>query len=389
MTQLRVLTLVILAIAAVLRSEIFFYLLYVLVGLQVAAWGWARTAARSLHCTRELPAAAFPGERVEVTLVVRNNGLLPIPWVALHESLPPALRTPPSVQQVVALGAREERRFTYTLEGRRRGLYTVGPLTIRTGDALGLYERAIEGGARGYLVLYPRVVALPELGLPAGLPYGEHPAPGSLFTDPARPIGVRPYQPGDGVRRVDWKNSARTGALQVRRQEPAIARETLVALAFSRAEYPGRYVFDELERAVVAAASIAADLVARRQPVGLCTSGADPLTGGPAATIRPGDGRAHLVGILRLLGRLEAPFSGELATVLERAAAHLGWGSTVVLVCAGGGPALVERLIPLRRRGLHLALVLVEGSAADIALASRHGIACYLVDRAGAPVEAW
>lgn len=387
MTQLRLLTLAILAIAAALRSEIFFYLLYVLVGLQVVGWGWARAASRALSCTRQLPAAAFPGEPVEVTLVVRNEGLLPIPWVALHESLPPALRTPPSVQRVVALGAREERRIAYTLEGRRRGLYSVGPLTMRTGDALGLHERALEAGAAGHLVLYPRIVPLPELGLPAGLPFGVRPVAGSLFSDPARPMGVRPYQPGDGVRRVDWKSTARTGALQVRRHEPAIARETLVALAFSRAEYPGRYVFDDLERAVVAAASIAADMVGRGQPVGLCSSGVDPLGPGPAATIRPGDGRAHLIAILRMLGRLEAPPAGEVLATLERAAAELGWGSTVVLVCAAGGPALVERLLPLRRRGLSLALVLVEGSADDVALAQRHHIACYLVDRAGAPVE--
>ncbi|HMQ29857.1 MAG TPA: DUF58 domain-containing protein [Chloroflexaceae bacterium] len=388
MANLRLLTLLILAVAAALRSEIFFYLLYVLVGLQLASWAWVRLASRSLRWSRRLPAAAFPGEPVEVTLLVRNEGLLPIPWLALHESLPPALRTPPSVRHVLALGAREERAFAYTLQSRRRGLYEVGPLLLRTGDALGLHERPLAGGATDQLVVYPQVLPLAELGLPAALPFGARPAPGSLFTDPARPLGVRPYQPGDGVRRVDWKSTARAGALQVRRHEPAIARETLVALAFSRAEYPGRFLFDELERAVVAAASIAADLAGRGQPVGLCTTGHDPLGPGPAATVMPAAGRPHLMLILRLLGRLEAPPAGDIAAALDRAAAGVGWGSTVVLVAAGGGPALVERLLPLRRRGLHLALVLVEGTADDIALAHRHHIACYLVDRAGTPTPA-
>lgn len=388
MANLRLLTLLILVLAAALRSEIFFYLLYVLVGLQLAAWAWVRVAARSLRWSRRLPAAAFPGEPVEVTLVLRNESLLPIPWLDLHESLPPALRMPPSVRQVLALGAREERSFAYTLQSRRRGLYRIGPLLLRTGDALGLFERPLAAGAIDHLVVYPQVLPLPELGLPAALPFGARPSAGSLFTDPARPIGVRSYQPGDGVRRIDWKSSARAGALQVRRHEPAIARETLIALAFSRAEYPGRFLFDELERAVVAAASLAADLVARGQPVGLCTSGHDPLAPGPAATIAPGGGRAHLIEVLRLLGRLEAPPAGEIATTLDRAAAGLGWGCTVVLVAAGGGAALLERLLPLRRRGLHVALVLVEGSADDVALARRHHIACYLVSRSGAPEAA-
>jgi uncharacterized protein (DUF58 family) len=388
MANLRLLTLLILALAALLRGEIFFYLLYVLVGLQVAAWAWVRQSARALRWSRQLPAAAFPGESVEVTIVVRNTGLVPIPWLALHESLPPALRTPPSVRRVLALGAYEQREIAYTLQGRRRGLYSIGPLTMRTGDVLGLYERPLAGGATDSLVVYPQVLPLPELGLPAALPFGARPAPGSLFTDPARPIGVRPYQPGDGVRQIDWKSSARAGGLQVRRHEPAIARETMLALAFSRAEYPGRFIYDELERAAVAAASLAADLIARGQPVGLCSSGHDTLAAGQAAPIMPARGRAHLITILRLLGRLEAPPTGDLAGVLDRAAVSLGWGSTVVLVAATGGQALVERLLPLRRRGLRVALVLVEGSPDDVALAHRHHLACYLVDRAGAPTAA-
>ena len=384
--DLRLLTIIILVVAAALRSEIFFYLLYVLVGVQLVAWLWVRAATRSLRWSRSLPAASFPGEPVEVTLTVRNQGLVPIPWLALHESVPASLRTPSSVRHVIALGAREERRLSYTLLGQRRGLYRLGPLSLRTGDVLGLFERPLSGDAGDSLVIYPHVLPLPELGLPAALPFGARPAPGSLFTDPARPIGVRPYASGDGVRQIDWKSSARTNALQVRRHEPAIARDTTLALAFSLAEYPGRYTYDALERAIVAAASIAADLVRRGQPVGLCTSGHDPLGNAPAAPIAPAAGRAHLIEILRLLGRLEARPTGELAQVLERVTAGLGWGSTLVVIACGGGQQLVERLLPLRRRGLHVALVLVEGSADDLALARRHQIAAYLVSRAGAPV---
>jgi uncharacterized protein (DUF58 family) len=196
---------------------------------------------------------------------------------------------------------------------------------------------------------------------------------------------VRAYAPGDSVRQIDWKSSARAGDLQVRRHEPAIARETLIALAFSLPEYPGRYTYDSLERAVVAAASIAADLIGRGQAVGICTSGHDPLSGAAAAPIPPDSGRHQLVAILRLLGRLEARPEGQLLAALEPAAASLGWGSTVVVVSYGANAALVERLLPLRRRGLSVALVLIEGAASEIALARRHGLRAYLVDRAGAP----
>jgi uncharacterized protein (DUF58 family) len=189
------------------------------------------------------------------------------------------------------------------------------------------------------------------------------------------------------MRQIDWKSSARVGELQVRRQQPAIARETLVALAFSQAEYPSRYSYDALERAIVAAASVAADLIGRRQPAGLCTSGFDPLAGTPATAIAPGAGRAHLITLLRLLGRLEAPAQGNISAALGRASVGLSWGSTVVLICLRAGPELIERLLPLRRRGLLITLVLIDGSPDDLSLARRHGIQPYIVTRAGAPVD--
>lgn len=385
--DLRLLTILVLVVAAGLRSQLFFYLLFVLVVAQLAAWIWVRAAARGVRWSRSVPRAAFPDETVEVAITVRNEGRVPIPWLLVSESVPADLRPSEAVRQVIALGARAKRRVAYTVQGRRRGLYKLGPLTMRTGDVLGLFERPLTGEATDSLVIYPRVLPLHELGLPAALPFGAAPAPASLFTDPARPTGVRPYAAGDSMRQIDWKNSARAGTLQVRRHQPAIARETLVALAFSRAEYPGRYTYDSLERAVVAAASIAADLVSRGQPVGICSSGHDPLTDAPAASISPAAGRPHLIEILRLLGRLEAPAQASLATALDRATAGLSWGSTLVVVACSGGAALVERLLPLRRRGLHVAIVLVEGSAEDVALARRHQIAAYLVDRAGAPIE--
>ena len=387
MTDLRVIALIMLVVAVVLRSEIFFYLLYMLVGLQAVAWLWVRQVSRALRWAREVPAAAFPGEPITIRILISNRSLLPVPWLTLYESVPPALLTPPSVRRVVALGAREQRVVSYTVQGAHRGLYRLGPLRLHTGDVLGLREQPLSGACEDSLVILPRVLPLAELGLPAALPFGERPAPRSLFSDPARPIGVRVYQAGDPMRQIDWKSSARVGALQVRRQQPAIARETMVALAFSQAEYPSRYSYDALERAIVAAASVVADLIGRRLPTGLCTSGFDPLAAAPAAAIAPGDDRAHLIALLRLLGRLDAPAQGDISAALRRASASLSWGSTVVLICLRAGPELIERLLPLRRRGLLVALVLIEGMPDEIALARRHGIQPYIVTRAGAPVE--
>jgi uncharacterized protein (DUF58 family) len=374
-------------LAVVLRSELFFYLIYVLVGLHLAVRLWLRQTSRQLSWRRNAPAAAFPGEPLTVTIELKNGGLLPLPWLALHESLPPALHSPPMIREVLSLGAGERRALSYTLVSRRRGYYRIGPLSLETGDVLGLGERALSGQQPDGLTIYPPVLPLEELGLPASLPFGTLPASRRLFSDPARPAGVRPYQPADGVRRIDWKASAHAGTPQVRRYQPAIALETLVALAFSRQEYGNRYAYDTMERALTAAASVAAHLAGRRQPVGLVATGIDPLAGGVAPLVPMGNGRAHLMELLGVLGRLELAEEGDLPARVGRAAAHLGWGSTVVVITGQRGDELLAALLPLKRAGLNLALIIAEPLPEDLGLPKRHGIAAYGLWRDGRPTR--
>jgi uncharacterized protein (DUF58 family) len=385
MNDLFWLTIILFFVAALLRSELFFYLLYVVVGLQVLARVWLRRGIQRLTWRRAAPKAAFPGEALTVEVEVLNNSLLPIPWVSLHESIPASLRSPPMINEVVSLGAKERHTLSYTLVGRQRGYYRLGPLTLRTGDVLGLGEQTVYAQAQDALTIYPRVLSLGELGLPATLPYGTLATRQRLFTDPARPAGVRPYQPADGVRQIDWKSTAHAREPLVRRYQPAIALETLIALAFSREEYGQRYAFDVMERALIAAASIGANLVERSQMIGLCTTGIDPATGTQATPIKIGSGRAHLITVLGALGRLEVAQEGALPPLIQRASTQLGWGSTVVVLTGQRDTALLASLLPLKRRGLNVALIMTEPTPEELALPRAHGITTFGLWRDGRP----
>lgn len=376
---------ILLILAVALRSELFFYLLYLVAGLHIAARWWVHRSAQRLRVRRSAPAAAFPGDAVPVVVEVQNTGLLPLPWLSLRETLPPALHSPPMVHEVISLGAAERCEIRYTLFSHRRGYYSIGPLTLQMGDVLGIGERTVGELAPAMVTIYPRILPLEDLEMPASLPFGVLPTTRRLFTDPARPMGVRPYQPVDGIRRIDWKATARLGEPQVRRYQPAIAIETMIALAFSRAEYGGVYAYDIMERALVAAASIAAHLIEHRQMVGICTTGIDAASRAPASTLPPGSGRAHLIQILALLGRLELAQEGDLSATLTRSSTGLGWGSTVVMIGGQRARDMLPQALALRQRGLNVALVIAEALPDDLALARRHGIMAYALGRDAHP----
>jgi uncharacterized protein (DUF58 family) len=201
--------------------------------------------------------------------------------------------------------------------------------------------------------------------------------------DPARPAGVRPYQSGDGVRRLDWKSTARTGELLVRRAEPTLAPETTLALSFRLEDFPARVSMDSLERAVVAAASVGAALLARKLPVGLVTNGVDPKNPEAVVVLPQGKGDAHLQMLLTLLGRIEAGHTTPLYDLL--ASRPLPWGGTLVLLMADMDATNLLPVNALRRRGQNIAVFLLESTPSGIALARSHHLQPYTVDQRGMP----
>jgi uncharacterized protein (DUF58 family) len=187
-----------------------------------------------------------------------------------------------------------------------------------------------------------------------------------LFDDPARIQGVRDYQPGDSLRRMDWKTSARAGSLQVRRYEPSIALETAVLLNLLRSDYADVNWRQPSELGVIFAASIAVRLIQDRQAVGLATNGHDPLAEGTNASrsLPSRKGNAHLMTLLDLLARIEIEMEEERSLafldLLRQGSMGLPWGSSVVVITPREQEGLLSALLTLRRRGLAVMLVMLD-----------------------------
>src|SRR5215212_222946 len=155
-----------LLVALFLRVEFFFTILYFLAAIVILARLWMRQALKQLRGGRRFVDRAFTDDRVPVRLTIVNGGWLPLLWLEVDELLPLGLRAAPFERRVVALGPRETWQADYTLVCYRRGRYSVGPTTLRTGDPLGIARQEVRWGAPDDLIVYPRVVALEQLALP-------------------------------------------------------------------------------------------------------------------------------------------------------------------------------------------------------------------------------
>lgn len=359
--------LLLLLIAILFRVDFFFTTIYFLVATVVLSRLWAGRAADRVRAERRFASRAFAGDALPVELTVRNEGWLPVPWLEVGETVPLPLQGAPVRREVISLGPRESHTLRYTLRCRRRGLYTLGPLRLRTGDLLGLTRRDLVWGAAEPLIVYPRVVPLRRAPLPTRSPLATVPAPASLFEDASRPIGARDYQRGDSPRRIHWPATARAGRLIVKQYQTAIARDTLLCLDLDQESYEGGRREEASELAIVAAASLANHIAVRDGlPVGLLTAAHDPLIGERREFLLPPRAeRAHLIALLETLARVEvAPGgAGGFASVVGRARAGLSWGTTVALITGWPSPAFGEAALALRRRGCAVVLLLVQPGA--------------------------
>ncbi|TDC49076.1 DUF58 domain-containing protein [Actinomadura sp. KC345] len=106
-------------------------------------------------------------------------------------------------------------RTRYELTAQRRGVLEVGPLALVRTDPLGLVRaarRADDEPVR--LLVHPRhhtLAALPAAG--AG---GRDPSSVATRATEGAFAGLREHAPGDDVRRIHWRTSARRGRLMVR-----------------------------------------------------------------------------------------------------------------------------------------------------------------------------
>jgi uncharacterized protein (DUF58 family) len=110
---------------------------------------------------------------------------------------------------LLAPGATHEE--TFTLRTERRGVIPVGPATTRRGDPLGLFSRDITWTSRREVLVRPPLVALDSLG--DGLLRDlEGVSTDAVSQSDLAFHALREYVPGDDLRHVHWRSSAKAMA---------------------------------------------------------------------------------------------------------------------------------------------------------------------------------
>lgn len=142
---------------------------------------------------------------------------------------------------------------TVVLPDKPRGIWTVGPVTVEKSDVLGLSRRSIERSGAVELWVRPRVVRLDLLTSGATTDLEGATSEQLTMSDLAF-HALREYRPGDDLRHVHWRSSAKADQLLVRQYHETRRGHVTVLLDHEPRSYPRP---SDFELAVSVAASVA------------------------------------------------------------------------------------------------------------------------------------
>lgn len=324
---------------------------------------WSRLSLERLVYQRSIPERrAFVGDRLLFRQTLTNLKPLPLPWIEVEERVPDAMppvgyALKPSYLPKTGLLARATglswyQRVTWDveLECRERGYYKIGPARLRSGDLFGFFRNESEEEADSEVIVLPRLFDLGRPSLRTARPSGENRGRQPLVEDPMRPAGVRDYRPGDTLRRIEWKATARRQTLQSRVYEPAESLELLIAVNISTmAKSWEGYDPVLLERVISVAGSIARDALDQRLATGMVANGSYPGADRPLR-VAPARSPEQLLRILEALAVISPLTLTPLESMLSEQRRMLGSGSSIVLVTSLMDSALEATLLDIAAR---------------------------------------
>jgi uncharacterized protein (DUF58 family) len=186
------------------------------------------------------PPVVSAGGATRVTVRVRNVGSsasTPLLW---NDAIPWTQPMAPHELGAIPIGSatRRVRAVDYELQPPRRGLYPIGPFVVEYEDPFGMVNAVMAVGEADRLVVVPDVVELP-LGGPT-LADGEGTAQlvQRRVTGNDDDLTTREYRPGDALRRVHWRASARHGELMVRQEEHRSHPDARILIDTRQGGYP-------------------------------------------------------------------------------------------------------------------------------------------------------
>jgi len=265
---------------------------------------------RSLAFERRLlRSRVIRGGLVEVRVELMNPSGIPLK-VNVRDSFTSRLKLVlGSNRRELTINPRENVSFNYFLKAEEEGVAQIGPAIVSMSDGLGFFRVTRKFEKLNRIVVLPPIREVRESVIEYGGPHefislGEHASKSvGISTEYA---SSREYVPGDDLRFVDWKATARTGKLIVKEFESQTSSSYLIIVDCGRSMSKGEIrKIDYLKQAVII---LAREAVRKGDEIGLLIPSVSGIAfpSGIRRYLPPAAGIEQLYSIMELISFIQA-----------------------------------------------------------------------------------
>lgn len=220
------------------------------------SYAYARILQKSLKVERNISDLKLAcKEQIYITFTLKNYSRLPVFTCYYFDEAPYLLVYRDKNSGLVELRPYESKLITYKVSAQNRGLYTVGPVRIRTSDPLGLFTMDFEVHADMTITVRPERIKLITETMP-GFPQGHLKITNPVYEDITMRRSIREYENGDEQKRINWRATAKFDKLFTNQYEASYDAPFFIFLNLAEEDYPLQSRVYYTEKAVQMAASI-------------------------------------------------------------------------------------------------------------------------------------
>jgi uncharacterized protein (DUF58 family) len=320
-----------------------------------------------------LEIGAIFDERLEI----KNNSKITKFWIEIKDHS--KILSKISSRVFTGLGANQTGIFTTTVILNKRGLFTLGPTELISGDPFGLFTGFKILIHKNRLIVYPKLYNFNRFSLlPADKKGGAALWSQTLSTTP-QVAGVREYFPGDPLNRVHWPTTVKRDKLMVKEFDEDTQSSIWIILDAQQGKYIRQAEITEpaidrnfvslrkthhyllprdcFEYAVSIAASLTKYFLERNLTIGfVCASESTYI-------LPPEKGTRQLYKILERLSIIQDDGNLHVEQLIKKQVKNIAKGSVMILITSDYDQPNEIAYEALRRKGYQVLFVILDNNS--------------------------
>ncbi len=252
----------------------------------------------------------YVGDDLEITVEIENNGD-EVRFLEVYDILPSQLIVAEkSNHQIIKIEENETKEMRYRVSCPVTGKFEIGPIRLRFRDSLNFFSKTWKNNKKMDLRVLPMIEEMDSVDIKPS--YTKH----WMGQIKSRSIGMgseffslREYRPGDEMKDINWKATARHLSPMTNEFEGEKAGDVILVVDGYEDSVVGDLETNTLKSSIRAAGSLASQLLSDRNRVGLIIMG-DYLN-----WVYPSTGKMQFYRIMENLTRFEKGGMWELKEI--------------------------------------------------------------------------